>query len=120
MCHLVHEVQNYWVEVLGQQLEEKDDRHWEVDNEEGHSNYVPLSAKLLSQRIGVVYIVAGTIHDEPARIEREDEGNESEHYSQDNTTLLEGVRYDCQCCSSHAVPCAEDCHERSMFSLLID
>ena len=75
MCHLVHEVQNYWVEVLGQQLEEKDDRHWEVDNEEGHSNYVPLSSKLLSQRIGVVYIVSGTIHDEPARIEREDEGN---------------------------------------------
>ena len=81
-CHLVHEVEDNRVEILGQQLEEKDDWHGEVDNEEGHSNYVSSTAKLLSQRICIVYIITGTIHHEPACVEREYEGNESEHYSQ--------------------------------------
>ena len=82
MRHLVHEVEDNWVEILGQQLEEKDNRYGEVDNEEGHSSYVSTSAKLLPQRICIVYIVASTSHHEPASIEREYEGNESEQYSQ--------------------------------------
>ena len=63
-------------------MEEKDNWHGKVDYEEGHTNYVSSPAKLLSQRIGVVYIVAGSIHHEPARIERKYEGNKREHYSQ--------------------------------------
>ena len=75
MCHLVHEVEYDWVEILREQLEEKDNWHGEVDYEEGHSNYVSSLAKLLSQRISVVYILASTIHHEPACVKREHEGN---------------------------------------------
>ena len=80
--HLVHEVENNWEEILRQQLEEKDNWHGKVNYEEGHTNYVSSPAKLFSQRICIVYIVSGTIHHEPACVEREYEGNESEHYSQ--------------------------------------
>ena len=127
MCNLTilascnnDEIQDDWVQVLSEELEEKDDWNAEVDDKADHADDIAFLSELLPQRIGIVDIIPRRLHHQEARIEREDEGYEGQKDSEDDTALLVGPGDDCQGGASHAVPSAKDCHEGAMFALLIN
>ena len=73
------------VEILGQKLREKDNRHGEVNNEADHSNDISWLAKLLMQRVCVVNIVARCFHDQETCVEGENEGDKSQNDTEQKT-----------------------------------
>ena len=74
-----NKVEDYRVEILCQQLEEQDDWNGEINDKADHPNDISILSKLLSKGISIINIIARSIDNQQAGIERENEGYKGQY-----------------------------------------